>query len=234
MENPSPSFERAQEAGKNAAKKGFAVFKAELRFVLGAFFRPFFQTLGVVGALVFLFIVYAVISGLSDGATAPDTGVYVVLPFFALFYALVVGAPVAAIVAALRASWTLSGPWVVVPLVGIPLALVCSFWIMSGPLAGAAADVVSACMAEGAARHWLIADSGNIGHAGAIALVILLPLLVIDLGAIAFSSTVLGALAWLLVVFSFAFLLGLIPSGLVSFLAVTIGYARRFRRRHAP
>lgn len=233
MENATPALERAQEAGKSAAKKGWAAFKAELRFVLGAFFRPFFNTLGVVSALLFVVIAYAAASGLADDA-ATDGSVYVVLPFFALFYAVAVGAPVAAVVAALRAAWTLSGPWVLVPLVGIPLALLTSFWMMSGPLAGAAREVASACVSAGEAHHWLIANAGNIGHAGAIALVILLPLLVFDLGAVAFSPAVLGALAWLLALFSFAFLLGLIPSGVASFIAVSVGYVRRFRRRHAP
>lgn len=233
MENQPSGLERAQQAGKQAAAKGFAVFKTELRFVLGAFFRPFGKALGVIGAVVFAFIVYAAASGLMDDP-ATDPSVYVVLPFFALFYALVVGAPIAAVIAALRASWTLSGPWVLVPLLGIPLALVVSFWLMSGPLTDAATGVAEACIEAGRARHWLIADMGRVGHAGAIALVILLPLLIIDLGAIAFSGDVLGALAWLLAVFSFAFLLGLIPSGFVSFIAVTAGYVRRFRRRHAP
>lgn len=233
MDNPTPSLERAQEAGKNAAKKGFALFKAELRFVLGSFFRPFWKTLAAVSAVLFAFILYAVLSGLAQDPNTNGT-VYVVLPFFALFYALAVGMPVAAIAAALRASWTLAGPWVFVPIVGIPLALLVSFWVMSGPLTDAAVEVAAACVAEGRAHHWLIADSGNIGHAGAIALVILLPLLVIDLGAVAFSSAVLGALAWLLAVFLFAFLLGLIPSGFASFIAVGVGYVRRFRQRHAP
>ncbi|MBK6580871.1 MAG: hypothetical protein IPG17_32915 [Sandaracinaceae bacterium] len=233
MEHPKPALERAQEAGKNAAKKGFAVFKAELRFVLAAFFRPFWKTLGVVAVLVFLFITYAAISGLADDP-ATDTSVYVVLPFFALFYALVVGAPVAAIVAAFRAAWTLSGPWVLVPIFSIPLALLCSFWLMSGPLASAATGVLDACVAAGRGHHWLVADMGRIAHVGPVALVVLLPLLVIDLGAIAFSSAVLGALAWLLIMFSLAFLLGLVPAGLVSFIAVSVGYVRRFRRRHAP
>jgi hypothetical protein len=233
MENPTPVLERAQEAGKSAAKKGFAVFKAELRFVLAAFFRPFFKTLGVVAVLVFLFIVYAAVSGLADDP-ATDTSVYVVLPFFALFYALVVGAPVAAIVAAFRAAWTLAGPWVFVPIVSIPLALLCSFWLMSGPLASAATGVLDACVAAGRGHHWLVEDMGRIAHVGPIALVVLLPLLVIDLGAIAFSSAVLGALAWLLAMFSLAFLLGLVPSGCASFIAVSVGYVRRFRCRHTP
>lgn len=233
MENDASALERAQAAGKQAATKGFAVFKAELRFVLGAFFRPFWKALGVIGGLIFAFIVYAVVSELVKGAATPP-GTYVVLPFFALVYALVVGAPIAAVFAAFRASWTLSGPWVFVPVFLIPLALMISFWLMSGPLDSAANDVAAACLEVGGARHWLIADMGRVGHAGAIALVILLPLLIIDLGAIAFSGDVLGALAWLLAVFSFAFLLGLIPSGVVSFIAVTAGYVRRFRRRHAP
>lgn len=155
------------------------------------------------------------------------------LPFFAVFYALVVGVPVATVVAAFRAAWTLAGPWVGVPLVGIPLALVCSFWLMSGPLGSAGTGVLDACVAAGRGHHWLVEDMGRVAHVGPIALVVLLPLLVIDLGAIALSSAVLGALAWLLTVFALAFLLGVIPSGMVSFVAVSVGYLRRLRRRHA-
>lgn len=227
-----PALERAKETGKNVAKNSFEVFKSELRFVLGAFFRPFGKTLLVLGGLIFAFIVYAVLSG-GRGDRPVDPGMYVVLPFFALFYAVTVAAPVAAVLAALRASWTLSGPWVLVPVFAIPLALLLSFWIMSGPLESAGRAVADACVQVGSERHWLLEGMGNVGHAGAVALVILLPVLLIDLGAILFSGPVLAALAWLLAVFAFAALLGLVPSGAFSFLAVTLGYVRRFRRRHA-
>jgi hypothetical protein len=92
--------------------------------------------------------------------------------------------------------------------------------------------VAEACVLVGSERHWLLEGMGSVGHAGPVALVILLPVLLIDLGAIVFSGPVLGALAWLLFLFALAALMGLIPSGLFSFLAVTLGYVRRFHRRH--
>ena len=46
------------------------------------------------------------------------------------------------------------------------------------------------------------------------------------------AGALLIVIAWLLFMFVIAALLGLIPSGIASFLAVTLGYVRRFRRRH--
>lgn len=221
---------RAKQTGKNVAKNSWAVFKEELRFVLASFFRPFGKTLLVVGGVLFAFLIYACADGMATEQTDPL--MWVVLPFFALFYALTVALPVATVAGALRAAWTLSGPWVLVPVFFIPLALVISFWLMSSPLEHAGLGVAEACVQVGSERHWLLEGMGNVGHAGPVALVILLPVLLIDLGAILFSGPVLAELAWLLFMFVIAVLLGLVPSGIASFLAVTVGYARRFRRRH--
>jgi len=230
--DPQGSLERAKQTGTNVAKNSFAVFKEELRFVLAAFFRPFGKTLLVIGGLLFAFILFACSSGIA-GEERGDAAMWAVLPFFALFYALTVSIPIAAVLGALRASWTLAGAWVLVPVITIPIALLMSFWLMSGPLEHAGLGVAEACMHVGSERHWLLEGVGRVGHAGAIALVILLPVLLIDLGAILLSGPVLGALAWLLFMFALAALLGLVPSGLVSCLAVCLGYIRRFRRRHA-
>ncbi|MEZ4325254.1 MAG: hypothetical protein R3B40_08570 [Polyangiales bacterium] len=224
------ALSRAKQTGKNVAKNSWTVFKAELRFVLASFFRPFGKTLLVVGGLLFAFLMVACVDGMRSEGTDPL--MWVVLPFFALFYALTVAFPIATVGGALRAAWTLSGPWVLVPVFIIPLALVISFWLMSSPLEHAGVGVAEACMQVGSERHWLLEGMGHVGHAGPVALVILLPVLLIDLGAILFSGPVLAALAWLLFMFVIAALLGLIPSGIASFLAVTLGYVRRFRRRH--
>jgi hypothetical protein len=230
MDSQDP-LERAKQTGKNVAKNSFAVFKEELRFVLGAFFRPFGRAFLVVGGLAFAFIVFAAITGMT-GEDGANGATWILLPVFAIFYSVSVAAPVAAVFGSLRAAWTLAGPWVLVPVVTIPLALVLSFWLMSGPLANAGVGVAEACVQVGSERHWLLEGMGKVGHAGPVALIILLPVLLIDLGAILFSGPVLGALAWLVFMFVVAALLGLIPSGLVSFFSVTLGYIRRFRRRH--
>ena len=96
----------------------------------------------------------------------------------------------------------------------------------------ARADAVLDALAVAAyERDWLIQDAGKVGHAGPIALVVVLPLLFLDLGAILLDPEVLGVLALLVLSLAGLVLAGGVPAAAVSMLVVLASYMRRLNGR---
>lgn len=77
----------------------------------------------------------------------------------------------------------------------------------------------------------MVGGVGRAAHAGPVALVIALPLLFVDLGALLLDPGVLAALALLVLAAGGLVLAGALPAAALSLLALAAAYARRVRAR---
>lgn len=202
-----------------------AQLRAELRFMARAFFPAFAITVLSFG------LVYALI--VAFGQAEPDAPSKALLVPVAFGYGAFVGLWPGLVVGGLRLGWALVGAWIVVPLVLVPLSAAVALWAASGLLEGLAADIGHAALRAGAEREWLATSVGKAAHAGPVILVIVLPLLLVDLGAIALDPQVLWAMAVLLCAFAGVVALAVIPAGLVSTLVLARAYVVRLRERIA-
>jgi hypothetical protein len=190
--------------------------RAELRFMARAFFPAFAVT-----TLLFA-VAYALIIAFGEPEPgAPSKAILV--PMAGLWPGLVVGGT--------RLCWALVGAWTLLPLLLVPAAVALALWASSGLLQALAADIWEAALQAGAEREWLAASVGNAAHAGPVILVILLPLLLIDLGAIALDPQVLWAMVVLLCAFTLIVALAVVPTGVVSMLVLLRAYLVRLRQR---
>lgn len=235
MEEVEESGDRvgqAKEIGRNVARNSWSILKRETRFVLGAFFRPFFRVLLVAGLLIFLLVMGAYVHSVVSNPQRSDQLQHVLSPVVALVYAVLWAGQLALVVATFWASWKLAGPWIVVPLITIPISLAIAFWLMSGLLEAAGAGVVAAMVQAGAEHEWEVGALGPAARIGPLILIIAIPLLLYDLGAILLDLNVLWNLLLLLLAFVGTLGLGLIPSSAVSIVAILYGFVRRFLERH--
>jgi len=199
--------------------------RAELRLMARAFLRPFAIT-------VLLFaLIYAII--IAFGETKPDAPSKAILVPVAFGYGAFVGLWPGLVAGGLRLGWVLTGAWMMVPIVLVPLSVAVALWAASGLLEGLALDIGRAAMQAGTEHEWLATSVGRAAHAGPVILVILLPLLLVDLGAIALDPRVLWAMIVLLSVFAGVVALAVIPAGLVSTLVLARAYVVRLRARMA-
>lgn len=81
------------------------------------------------------------------------------------------------IVGGARTTWRLVGAWALVPLTVIPLSIALALLLGAPLLAAEGAALIDAIWTVGAEREWLTTSMGRIGHAGPVALVIILPML---------------------------------------------------------
>lgn len=199
--------------------------RAELRFMARAFFPAFAITVLLFG------LAYALI--IAFGEAEPDAPSKAILVPVAFGYGAFVGLWPGLVVGGIRLGWALVGAWTLVPLVLVPLAVAVALWAASGVLEGLATNIWDAAMQAGAEREWLAASVGKAAHAGPVILVILLPLLLVDLGAIALDPQVLWAMIVLLGAFAVVVALAVIPSGVLSMLVLARAYVVRLRERMA-
>jgi hypothetical protein len=199
--------------------------RAELRLMARAFFPAFALTVLVFG------LVYALI--VAFGEAEPEAPSKAILVPVAFGYGAFVGLWPGLVVGGLRLGWTLVGGWIAVPIVLVPLSVAIALWAASGLLEGLAGDIGHAALRAGAEREWLATSVGKAAHAGPVILVILLPLLLVDLGAIALDPQVLWAMVVLLVAFAAVVALAVIPAGLVSTIVLARAYVVRLRQRIA-
>lgn len=212
MPDPSPSTPRSP-----------GQLRAELRFMARAFFPAFAIT-------VLLFaLAYAAI--IAFGETEPGAPSKAILVPVALVYGAFVGLWPGLVVGGVRLSWALVGAWTLVPLVLVPSAVALALSWSGELLQGLAADIATAALEAGAEREWLASSVGKAAHAGPVILVIVLPLLLVDLGAIALDPQVLWAMAMLLVAFTLIVALAVVPTGLLSMLVLLRAYVVRLRAR---
>lgn len=199
--------------------------RAELRLMGRAFGRAFGATVLAVGAL------YAVIVGLSEADPSAPSKLLLVPAAF--LYGAFVGLWPALLVGGLRLSWVLVGAWTVVPLVLVPTAAALGLWAGGDLIAALAQEIPRAAAAASADHEWLVIGAGRLAHAGPIAIVVLLPLLLIDLGAIALSPGVLWALLLPAALTAGIVAVAVAPALLLSALVLLRAYVVRLRRRVA-
>jgi len=135
------------------------------------------------------------------------------------------------VVGLLAVGWAMVGAWALVPVVVVPLGVTLALWLGAGLLAGRAEAVVEALAIAAAERDWLVSGAGKVAHAGPVALIVLLPLLFLDLGALVLDASVLGALALLFLAFAGLVLAGAVPTLGLSLGLVLAGYVKRLRGR---
>lgn len=184
------------------------------------------------GATALLFgVVYALVVALAEAEPgAPSKALVVPVAFgYGLFVGLVPGA----VIGGLRVSWVLVGAWTLLPLVLVPGALVVALWAASDVVAELARGVGEAAMRVGAEREWVSASIGKAAHAGPIVVLVLAPLLLVDLGAIALDPAVLWAVFVLVAALGGVCALAVVPAGLVSMVVLLPVYVGRLRRRIA-
>ncbi len=106
-------------------------------------------------------------------------------------------------------------------------SVVLALWLCS-PLAGAAAAGVGDPIVPASGdREWPVESLGPAARIGPLVLVLAIPLLLARLGAVMLAPTVLLHFFLLIVALTFALLLGLVPSVLVSLVAIATGSVRR-------
>jgi hypothetical protein len=200
-----------------------AQLRAELRFMARAFFPAFGLTTLLFG------LAYALI--IAFGEPEPGAPSKAILVPMAFGYGAFVGLWPALVVGGTRLCWALVGAWTLLPLLLVPAAVALALWASSGLLQALATDIWDAAVQAGAEREWLAASVGKAAHAGPVILVILLPLLLVDLGAIALDPQVLWAMVVLLCAFTLVVALAVVPTGLLSLLVLLRAYVVRLRQR---
>ena len=130
-----------------------------------------------------------------------------------------------------RLTFKLVGAWALVPVTLIPLAIILALWLASDMLGALGHDVLDAAMEVGSDREWLVAAVGKAAHAGPVILVIVIPLLLVDLGAIALDPAVLVPLFILALAFVLVIAVAAIPTALFSALVLLRAYLVRLRDR---
>lgn len=203
--------------------------KAELRLMAGAFVGPWLLTMlgvGLVYACVWLFG-----DAPPEAAEDPELPGNAVMVPLAFGYGAVVGFWPGVVVGGLRVSWKLTGPWTLVPLLLIPLALAAALYLASGLLARQGMAVLDAAALAAADHDWALRAIGKAAHAGPVVLVIGLPLLIFDLGSIAVQPEVLWTLAILVLTFVLVIAAAVVPTSLVSVVVMLRAYLLRLRER---
>lgn len=204
-----------------------SIVRAEARFLWTAARRGFRLGFLVVGILAFLFITKEV---LTADAFQGQRAMFMLL---GVGYALYVGAIAGVLAAFVSLLWHAVGGWIVVPFILVPATMWLSVAIFDQFLVAQLHDLLAAAEAAALEHDWNVLAAGNAARAGPVMLVILLPLLLVDLGAIALEPSVLWEIGVLVFDVALVLALGTIPGALVSALVLAIAYVRRFRRRHA-
>ncbi|MEZ4431728.1 MAG: hypothetical protein R3F65_04900 [bacterium] len=205
--------------------------RAELRHLARRFARAFGWTLMVGVGLLAMFFAHGVLTAPPNTAA---TGLSPVLALpVAVAYSLFVAFFPALVVGLIALAWAAAGAAVLVPLVLIPLCLALAGWLSAELLADQTRAALAALTAAAGGHHWMVLGIGQAARIGPLVLVIALPLLVADLGLVVLDPGFLFELAVLAVELALITALALIPALLVSGVALSIGWWRGFRRRHA-
>ena len=129
-------------------------------------------------------------------------------------------------------SWYAVGGWTVLPFVVVPLTLwgaiaVCDEWLhrQLTSLLDTAVEVAEA-------HEYKVLALGHAARIGPVILVIALPLLLLDLGAVVLHPKVLWEVFVLGLDVTVVLALGIIPGLLVSGVVLGVVWIRRFRRRY--
>lgn len=248
MDTRNPIDIRAEaeaRAGKVAVVPGrtWAFLKEEFRGLLGSFFKPFFKFTLLSLMLLLLVLVPRVFmadetAGPRRGAEPPLTLKLLMIAGVAISYALHIGL----VAGFLSVLWRLVGPWIVLPIILIPAAVILSLWLFSGWLAGQGKNTADGFVqsvekhkfptAQNAAGAILKAAHGS--GAGGLAVVglLLLPFLAVDAVPVLTDPIFIVPFTKFLGAVALVTLLGLAPSCLVSLLVLMLAVINRMRARY--
>lgn len=208
--------------------RGFA--RVEIRRLAMAFARGC-----TLGTLAYALCLWVLVAGnlLFDGSFARSPFETIMALIAAAAYLVVTGLVFGLATGLLAVGRAMVGPWVVLPAIAVPAGVAVALWLGNELLAARADAVLDAITVAAYERDWLIHDAGKVGHAGPVALVVVLPLLFIELGAILVDPQVLGKLALLVLSLAGLVLAGGVPAAVASMLVVLATYMRSLdgRRR---
>jgi len=185
------------------------------------------------GALAYALSLWVLVAGnlLFDGSFATAPLETLVALIAAAVYLLVTGMVFGLAIGLLAVGHAMVGKWVVLPALAVPAGVALALWLGADMLAGRAQAVLDAVVVAAAERDWFFHGAGKVAHAGPIALVVVLPLLFLDLGAILVDPGVLGVLGLLVLALAGLVLAGAVPAALASMGVVLAGYVRGLQGR---
>ena len=205
-----------------------AFSRVELRRLWAAFRRGCLR-----GTVCYALCLWVLVAGnmLFDGCftRAPLDALLALLA--AAVYLAVTGLVFGMAIGLLAVGWAMVGAWVVLPALAVPIGVALAVWLGADVLAIRAHAVLDALAVAAAERDWLVSSAGKAAHAGPIALVIVLPLLFLDLGALLLDPGVLVALALLVLSLAGLVAAGAVPAAMLSLLFVVAVYLRSLRGR---
>ena len=203
--------------------------KAEAKFWWQSFWRPCRPVL--LGCIALFFVL-----GLWDLATADayKAGDWWGKPLGGAIAGVVFGAMLGATVGGVVLLYRLVGIWFLVPLVLVPGGIILALW-MGGGLIEAHFDAIwDALVAAGRDHEWVVLGiGGGAAHGGPVLAVILLPLLLLDLGILILTPSVLLQILYLLLTIAGLIAAGGIPPALGSAVVLSFAFVRRLEERHA-
>lgn len=204
------------------------IARAELRRLGGAFWRGLWKTDLLLAGLMALALIVDVLQKDPGAITRDPVNALFMLVIGALYLVATAAVP-GVFVGLFNMGRVAVGRWMLLPLILVPLSLFITLWLASDLLAARALAVVTAIGQAFRDHTWISASVGGAGHAGPVILVILLPLLLVDIGAALLDPGVFAAIAWLLLAVSAALLAGTVPAALASSVVLIGVYLRRVR-----
>jgi hypothetical protein len=195
----------------------------ELRRLATAFARGC-----TLGTLAYALCLWVLVAGnlLFDGSFARAPVETVVALMAAAVYLIVTGAVFGLATGLLAVGRAMVGKWAVLPALAVPAGVALALWCGADMLAARAQAVLDAVVVAAAERDWLIHDLGQVEHAGPVALVIVMPLLFLEFGAILVDPGVLGVLGLLVLALAGVVIAGGVPATVVSLGVVLAAYVR--------
>ncbi|MCR9164601.1 MAG: hypothetical protein ACE37F_13825 [Nannocystaceae bacterium] len=201
-------------------------FRSEAHFWWRSFWGPCKKAFVV--CLVGFFLL-----SVADAVAASDADAWLAVPVVALVGGAYIGVFVAPAVGLTVLVWRLVGGWIIVPLVLIPVGVGLALWGMSGVIEGRGDALWAAVEAAASEQEWKVLALGPAARAGPLILFIALPLLVLDLGTLLLTPSVVLQLLALVGTVLLAAVVGAIVPTLVSTVVLSFSFVRRFKARHA-
>jgi hypothetical protein len=205
-----------------------AFSRVELRRLGAAFRRGCLR-----GTLCYALCLWVLVAGnmLFDGCFARSPFDALLALVAAALYLLITGLVFGMAIGLLAVGWAMVRHWVILPIVAVPIGVIVTVWLGADILTARAHAVLDALAVAAAERDWLVSGAGKAAHAGPIALVVVLPLLFLDLGALLIDPNVLAVLALLILSLAGLVAAGAVPAALLSLLFVVAVYLRSLRGR---
>lgn len=204
--------------------------RTEGRLLWAAFFGAAKRGFLWVGGASLLLMLYALVTGDIETSSAAE---WLLVALLSIGYAVFIGGCAGLALGTLRMLWFMVGGWLALPFVTVPLCAWLTVWLFYDFLIAQLADVGHAMIEAGADHEWVTGSIGPAARIGPIILVVALPLLVIDLGAIMLDPRVLWQVAIMAFDVGLVITLGAIVPLVLSSIVLVAVYVRRFRRRHA-